>query len=147
MLYCWFHQRNASYPWRVSGLVLQHISFPSELGKFTPVNKFGKTSKTREVLLRGRLSTFDLLVLTSLYQLVFILKILFSFFTKQSTLMRKSTSTKPSPSVSFPCPIICLSTFPVLDLCRSVRQFQKTLAYMFVAIHKSSEKLYNYIWK
>ncbi len=50
--------------------------------------------------------------------------------------------TKPSPSVSFPCPIICLSTFPVLDLCRSVRQFQNTLAYMFVAIHKSSEKLY-----
>jgi hypothetical protein len=39
----------------------------------------------------GRLSTVDLLVLTSLCQLVFILKILFSFFTKQATLMRSST--------------------------------------------------------
>jgi hypothetical protein len=38
----------------------------------------------------GRLSTVDLLVLTSLDKLVFELKI-FSFFTKQATLMRRST--------------------------------------------------------
>jgi hypothetical protein len=37
-----------------------------------------------------RLGTVDLLVLTSLDQLVFILK-MFSFVTKQATLMRRST--------------------------------------------------------
>jgi len=40
---------------------------------------------------RGRLSTVNLLVLTSLDQLIFKLKILFTFFTKQATLMRRST--------------------------------------------------------
>ncbi len=40
---------------------------------------------------RGRLSTLDLLVLTSLDQIVYILEILFSFFIKQATLMRRST--------------------------------------------------------
>ncbi len=40
---------------------------------------------------RGWPSTVDLLVLTSLYQLVFILKILFTFVTKQTSLMRRST--------------------------------------------------------
>ncbi len=40
----------------------------------------------------GRLSTVDLLVLTSLDQLILLLKILFIFFfTKQATLMRRST--------------------------------------------------------
>ncbi len=39
----------------------------------------------------GWLSTFDLLVLISLDQIVFTLKILLSFFTKQATLMRRST--------------------------------------------------------
>jgi len=39
---------------------------------------------------RLRLSTVDLLALTSLDQLLFILKILFTFFTKQATLMRRS---------------------------------------------------------
>ncbi len=39
----------------------------------------------------GRLSTVDLLVLTSLDQLIFIYKISFSFFIKQATLMRRST--------------------------------------------------------
>jgi hypothetical protein len=37
------------------------------------------------------LSTVDLLVLTGLDQLLFILKIFFTFFTKQATLMRRST--------------------------------------------------------
>jgi len=39
----------------------------------------------------GRLSTVDLLVLTRLDQLIFILKILFTSVTKQATLMRRST--------------------------------------------------------
>jgi hypothetical protein len=40
---------------------------------------------------RGRLSAVDLLVLTSLDQLIFILKIFLTFLTKQATLIRKST--------------------------------------------------------
>jgi len=40
---------------------------------------------------RGRLSTIYLLALTSSTQLLFILKILFSFFTKHAALMRWST--------------------------------------------------------
>jgi hypothetical protein len=39
---------------------------------------------------KGRLGTDDLLVLTSLYQLLSILKILFAYFTKQKPLMRRS---------------------------------------------------------
>jgi hypothetical protein len=48
-----------------------------------------------------RLSTLYLLVLTSLYQLVLILKILFSFFTKQATLMRRSTILNLPPQFVF----------------------------------------------
>jgi len=50
----------------------------------------------------GRLSTVDLLIQTSLDQLLFILKILFTFFTKQSTLMRRSTVLSLPPQVKFP---------------------------------------------
>ncbi len=39
----------------------------------------------------GRLSTVDLLVITSLDQLIFILKILLNFFAKQATLVRRPT--------------------------------------------------------
>ncbi len=39
---------------------------------------------------RGRLGTVDLLVQTSIDPLLLILKILFTFFTKQATLMRRS---------------------------------------------------------
>ncbi len=45
----------------------------------------------RELLVEGRLSTVDLLVLTSFDQLVFILKILVTFFTAQDTLIRRAT--------------------------------------------------------
>ncbi len=40
---------------------------------------------------KGRLSTIDLLVLTSFDQLLVLLKILFTYLTKQLTLMRRST--------------------------------------------------------
>jgi hypothetical protein len=40
---------------------------------------------SREVLLRGKASTVDLLVLTCLDKLIFILKILFTFASKQAT--------------------------------------------------------------
>jgi hypothetical protein len=52
----------------------------------------------REVLSRGRLSMVDLLVLTSLDQLLFTWKILSTSFTKQAALMRRSTV--PSLSLS-----------------------------------------------
>ncbi len=40
---------------------------------------------------RGQISTVDLLVLTSFDKLLYILKILFSYFTKQVTPIRRST--------------------------------------------------------
>jgi hypothetical protein len=57
---------------------------------------------SREVLLKGRLSTVDLLVLTSFDQLLFILKILFNLFSKISYLNEEANSTEPSPSVRIP---------------------------------------------
>ncbi len=50
---------------------------------------------------RGRLDTVDLLVLTSLKQVLFILKILFTLFKKQATLIRRSTvlSLPPHPLI------------------------------------------------
>jgi len=50
---------------------------------------------------RGRLSTVDLLVLTSLDQLLFILKILLNSFTKQAILMRRSTVLSLTLSISW----------------------------------------------
>jgi hypothetical protein len=50
----------------------------------------------------GRLSTVYLLVLTSLDQLLFLIKILFAYVTKQAALMRRSTVLSLSPSVSVP---------------------------------------------
>ncbi len=41
--------------------------------------------------MNGRLITVDLLALTSLNQVLFILEILFAYVTKQTTLMRRST--------------------------------------------------------
>jgi hypothetical protein len=49
----------------------------------------------------GRANTVDLLVLTSLDELIFILKIIFSFFTKQATLMRRSTVQSLLPQLIF----------------------------------------------
>jgi hypothetical protein len=51
----------------------------------------------------GRLNTIDLLLLTSLDQLIFMLKILFQFFYKTSYLNEEVNCTEPSPSVSIPC--------------------------------------------
>jgi hypothetical protein len=65
---------------------------------------------------KGRLSTVDLLVLTSLDQLLLILPILFSFFTNKATLMRRSTVLSLPLRLVFPVcldgadePSICLS--------------------------------------
>jgi hypothetical protein len=48
---------------------------------------------------RARLSAVDLLVLTSSDQLIFIVKILLTYFTKQATLMRRSTVLSLNPQL------------------------------------------------
>ncbi len=54
----------------------------------------------REVLLRGSISTVELLVLTSLNQLIFILKMLFSLYITSYLYGEVNcTDTEPSPSV------------------------------------------------
>jgi hypothetical protein len=57
--------------------------------KFARDHQESFESSARKFLLKGKaLGTVDLLVLTSLEQLLFILKILLISFTKQATLMR-----------------------------------------------------------
>jgi hypothetical protein len=51
---------------------------------------------------RGKLSTFDLLVLTSLDQLLFLLGILLIFFTKKDSLMRRSSVLSLPPHLVVP---------------------------------------------
>jgi len=46
--------------------------------------------------------TVDLHILASLDQLIFVLKVLFTFFTKQATLMRRSTVLSLPPQLVFP---------------------------------------------
>jgi hypothetical protein len=46
--------------------------------------------------------TVDLLILTSLDQLIFVLKVLFTLFTKQATLTRRSTVLSLPPQLVFP---------------------------------------------
>ncbi len=55
-------------------------------------------------LTEGKAQCRDLLVLTSLDLLLFKLEILFTYVTKQVTLMKKSSVLSPSLSVSVPCP-------------------------------------------
>ncbi len=57
---------------------------------------------TRESLLKGRISTDDLLALTSLLQLLLILNYIFSF-RKTTYLNEEVNCTEPSHSVSVPC--------------------------------------------
>jgi hypothetical protein len=66
---------------------------------------------------RGRLSTVDLLVLTSLDHLLFKSKMLFTFFTKQANLMRRSTVSSLPPQLVFPSTgRRCLSVTVILIL-------------------------------
>ena len=51
---------------------------------------------------RERLSTVDLLLLISLDQILFILKILFTLFKKQATLIRRPTVLSRPPQLVFP---------------------------------------------
>jgi hypothetical protein len=52
--------------------------------------------------MKGRLSTVDLLVQTSLYQLLLQLKILFTYVAKVPTLMRRSTVLNLPIQLDFP---------------------------------------------
>ncbi len=74
---------------------------------------------TREPLLKGRLGTAELLVLTSLDQQLLISKTLFTFFSKTSYLNEEVKRTKPSSSASPTrpcscptCPTWCLGMAP-----------------------------------
>jgi hypothetical protein len=63
--------------------------------------------RTSQGILRGRLRTVDLLVLTSLDQLLFILKILLTSFTKQAAVLRLP------PKLVFPGPEVnVIKRFP-----------------------------------
>ncbi len=67
-------------------------------------------------------STVDFLVLTSLDQLLFILKMLYAFFKKQASLMRRwMVLSEPSPSVSDPCLSDSILSFVMLSVtvCKS----------------------------
>jgi len=80
-------------PWFTS------ISKTWKSSNITPTNcSLGKTfwvsSYSQNPYWSGRLCTFDLLVITSFDEVLFILKILFPLFTKQATLTKRSTSLK-----------------------------------------------------
>jgi hypothetical protein len=60
---------------------------------------FKKGTLTKE---EGRLSTADILILTSLEQLLLTFQTLFTLFTKQATLMRRSTVLSLPLQVVFP---------------------------------------------
>ncbi len=57
---------------------------------FVTARSQGQMFSTGNSIWKGRLSTVDLLVLTSLYQLIFILKKFITFVAKQVALMRRS---------------------------------------------------------
>ncbi len=61
----------------------------------------------------------DLIVRTSLEQFLFILKTLFTFLTKQSTLMRRSTVLSAFPSVRIPW-TNTLAYFDVLPVTKNI---------------------------
>ncbi len=78
-----------------------------DIGPWGQTNKYLRMCNLKLVLAwkaywGGKLSTVDLFVLTSLDKLILILKILFSFFTKQAALMRRSTVLSLSPQLIFP---------------------------------------------
>jgi hypothetical protein len=82
-------------------LALYHSSqnqFPKSIKEVKLNEPAGKPNRTG----RQRLSTVDLLVLTSLVQLLFKLTALFTFFTKPATLMRRSIVLSLPLQLAFP---------------------------------------------
>jgi len=89
----------------------------------------------------GRLSAVDLLVLTSLDQLIFILKILFSFLTKQATLMRRSTVLILPTQLVFPAQRFGFNPLALnfLSTPNNFLHFSLTSNQYFTAIPKTSD--------
>jgi len=79
----------------------RYVSTCVESTKVTKTRRLfrGKAGKS---FWRGRLSTVDLLVLTSLDQILILLEILFTFFYKTSYPTEEINCTQPAPSVSIP---------------------------------------------
>jgi hypothetical protein len=69
-----------------------------QFAKWQLANK--EQGQTREPSSKGKLSTVDLLVLTSLDYLLLIIKILFTSFTKEAALIRRSIVLNLSPQYS-----------------------------------------------
>ncbi len=91
----------ASFPLRLN------FSFLSVVFLFKMVTRFLSTETPKqEKLQRGKLSTVDLLVVTNLDHLIFILKILFTFF----YLNEEANCTERSPLVSCVKPLTPPST-------------------------------------
>jgi hypothetical protein len=78
-----------------------NISSKQSKSKMREMHLLENLYKIGEVSLKGRLSTVDLLVLTSSDQLLLILKILFTFITIQATLMWRSTVQSLHPRLVF----------------------------------------------
>ncbi len=75
------------------------------------VTKLYNLTDGMEPSLKETLSTVDLQVLTSLHLLLLIMQAFFPFFTKQATLMRRSTVPSLPLRLEFPANSICCRYF------------------------------------
>jgi hypothetical protein len=94
-IYVWVRYRKHDHDFYMSSFTSLRRPYLENVGKLI-TRTFAKSDlgllvEPGKSYRRGRLSTVDLLVLTSLDRLLFILKILLNSFTKQATLMRRST--------------------------------------------------------
>ncbi len=92
----------------------------------------------KEPLRKGRLSMVDLHEPTSLGQLIFIMKILFIFVTKQAALMRRSVV------LSRPLQLVFSGRGKVLQSVRLISIGQKCLLGLFYHIIGAIKKSYQY---
>jgi hypothetical protein len=76
------------------------------------------------------LYTVDLLVLTSLDQLIFKLIILISFLFKASYLNEEVNCTEPSPYVSIPCSWCCIAFIVMLSVVVYTSSVEEKVAHM-----------------
>ncbi len=117
-IFLWYRLQDLKACQLSSLVVLYHIVWYYQLLQpFSQVSVYAQQfwhRKNREVLLRGRLSTVDLLVPTSLDQLLFILKILLTVL--QSYLNEEVNRTEPSPSVRIPGQTLALERKRFYDI-------------------------------
>ncbi len=91
-----------------------------------------KNILARDSYWRGRLSTIDLLVLTSLDQLLFLLKILFSCFTKWANLMKRSMVLSLPAQLVFPA--LALGNQLMWNPCEMIKCMHAFYLYVFTKI-------------